>query len=187
MYLVDRDVELLCRMLDQDPEIALIRPAGPRRWKAQRHIPTLPDGQYMLWHIPSGPIQLESTEPRGKSKLVKDPFKGWTEIVRPFEKAVPWISASPLGNIRLSIRRRSADRRTIGRSDFHWVGNYYSIIGYRASAQTKRWWNWLRRRIAKLATQIPASGPITRKPGEIWAFPAALERIRKGAKRAVNP
>jgi hypothetical protein len=187
MYLVDSDVELLCQLLDADPEIALIRSAGRGRWKAQRHVPTLRDGEHMLWHIPSGPMTLEPTEPKGPVKIVKNPLRGWTEIVKPFARGVPWVNASPVGNVWLTIRRRSgADRRHIGRSDLHWIGNYYGSIGYRAPQSTKDWWDSLRRRIAKLAKQIPASGSLKGK-GEVWAFPAALARIRKGAGRAANP
>jgi hypothetical protein len=188
MYLADNDdVELLCQLLDADPEVALICSAGPGRWKAQRHVPTLRDGDYMLWHTPSGPMILESTVPKGPVKIVKNPLRGWTEIVKPSVKGVPWVNASPVGNFWLSIRRRSRDnRRYIGRSDLHWIGNYYGGVGYRAPRSTQRWWDSLRRRIAKVAKQIPASGPLNRR-GEVWAFPAALARIRKGAKRAANP
>jgi hypothetical protein len=79
-YLVDGDVKTLCAMLRDDPDVALIRADGPGRWKAQREIPdTLSDGEHGLWHIPSGPIVLESTIPKAASKLVKDPFRGWKD------------------------------------------------------------------------------------------------------------
>jgi hypothetical protein len=205
MYLVDRDVELLCEMLDADEDVALIRAAGPGRWKAQRKVPTLPDGQHALWHIPSGPIELESREPKGRVKKVRDPFAGWTEIVKPFVKGVPWFGPGPLGIIWLTIRRTAGTAgqtfrpssmarpwtarasEVIGRSDLNWIGNYYSIVGYRAPEATGRWWKSLRTRVAKVAIQIPSSGPITGSPKAVWAFPEALRWIRSGVKRADNP
>jgi hypothetical protein len=48
MYLVDRDVKTLCAMLSEDPDIALIRADGPGRWKAQRDVPKLRDGEHAL-------------------------------------------------------------------------------------------------------------------------------------------
>jgi len=205
MYLLEDDVTELCSMLNADPEIALIRPADNRRWKAARDFPTLPDGRYVLWHIPSGPITLEPRKVKGRVKRIKDPFAGWTEIVKPSEPGVPWISAAPLGNIWLRIHRSAGSAsqtfrptsmarpwtapasEVIGRSEFHWIGNYYSIVGDRAPRVTEQWWKSLRKRIAKVATQIPAAGPIARKPKEVWAFPQALEQIRAGRRRADNP
>src|SRR5687768_12447440 len=90
MYLLDEDVASLCRMLDSDPDIALIRPDGDQRWKAHREIPTLPDGEHAPWHIPSGPIILEPKPPTTRVKRVKNPFAGWTEIVS-FQKGEPWF------------------------------------------------------------------------------------------------
>jgi hypothetical protein len=193
-------------MLDADPDIALIRPDGSGRWKAVRHIPALPDGRYALWHIPSGPITLdEPRKTKGRGKRNKNPFAGWTEIGEPFEPGVPWISAAPLGNIWLTIRRSAGTANqtfrptslarpwtaraseVIGRSEFHWIGNYYSVIGERAPRVTEDWWKSLRKRIAKVTTQIPTTGPITRKPKEVWAFPQALKQIRAGMRRADNP
>jgi hypothetical protein len=205
MYLLDGDVAELCGMLNADPEIALIRSDGSGCWKAHRDIPTLPDGEYALWHIPSGPITLELTSPKGKGKRIRNPFAGWAEIVKPFVKGVPWFSAAPVGIITLRIRRSAGKANqtfrpsslarpwtaraseVIGRSEFYWIGNYYSIIGDRAPKVTEVWWKSLRKRIAKAANQIPASGPITRKPKEVWAFPQALQQIRGGARRADNP
>jgi hypothetical protein len=206
MYLTAPDVQQLCQMLDHDPDIALIRSAGPGKWKAQREIPTLPDGDHALYHIPSGPIVLEPTQPKGPRKIIKNPFRPWTEIVKPFAAGEPWFGPAPLGIIRLSIRTKAGPAnqiyrpttlarpwsapasQVIGRSDFHWIGRYYSIIGDVPAKSTEQWWNALRRRIAKTAKPISSSGPLTQKePGRIWAFPHALQQIRKGAKRADNP
>ena len=204
MYLINDDVARLCELLDVDEEIALIRPDGPGRWKAQRNVPTLRDGEYALWHIPSGPIELESTNVKAKPKKVKDAFAGWREIVKPFQRGVPWFGPGPLGIIRLRIHRkagpagrmfRSLTARpwsapaddVIGLSSFSWIGNHYSIIGYRAAKATQRWWQSLRRRIAKEAKQIASAGPSNRGPKDAWAFPAALAQIRQGVRRADNP
>ena len=205
VYLVGPDVAQLCAMLDSDPEVALIVPAGRGKWRAQNEVPELEDGEHLLWHIPSGPIVLEPMKVKGKNTIVKEPLRGWKEIVKPQENGVPWISAAPLGIIRLTIRRtaggadetftatslarpwRARASDVIGLSGFGWVGNYYSIIGDRAPAATSKWWKSLRRRIEKMAIGIPTSGPLRAKPREAWAFPAAMGEIRRGKRRADNP
>ena len=175
MYLVDDDVPLLCRMLAEDPDVALVRAEGPGRWKAQRDVPTLRDGQYALWHVPSGPITLVSTDLAAKSKRVANPFAGWREIVKPFEKGVPWFGPGPLGIVYLTVRRkagppgrtfspmtqrpwRAPADEVIGLSEISWIGNHYSILGRPAHESTVRWWKslgggWRRQRCA-----FPAAG-----------------------------
>jgi len=203
MYLVDADVKLLCGMLDDDPDVALVRADGPGRWKAHRAVPKLPDGEHALWHIPSGPIELESNKLKDRPKVVKDAFKGWAARVPQFEHGSPWFGPGPLGIIRLTVRRKAGPasrtfspwdsswsapaNKVIGRSDFYWVGNYYGTLGRKAPKATELWWQSLRRRITKVAVQITSSGPPTRGRNGIWAFPAALEQIKMGALRADNP
>ena len=206
MYLVDRDVKSLCATLNDDPEIALIVPDGPRRWRAQRPVPKLADGQHALWHIPSGPIELESTRPKGKPAVVRDPFKGWATRAPEVEHGAPWFGPGPLGIIFLTVRRKAGPasrtftpmfrgawtapaNRVIGRSDFYWVGDHFGTVSkrYRAPQVTRIWWQSLRRRVAKLAVQVPSEGPLDRGTKSIWAFPGAVERIRHGALRADNP
>ena len=204
MYLVDPDVNTLCAMLCDDPDVALIRADGPGRWKAQCEIPTLPDGEHGLWHIPSGPIELHSTVPKAPPKVVKDPFRGWKEIVTPRQPGVPWISTGALGVIWLRVRRkagpatstfspytdpswRAPANEVIGMSTFNWIGSYYSIIGERPAKSTQLWWQSLRRRIAKVAEQIPSTGRRSDTRKSVWAFPAALEQIKRGVRRVDQP
>jgi hypothetical protein len=204
MYLIDADVALLCAMLDEDPEIALIRADGPGRWKAQPHVPALEDGPHALWHIPSGPIELESKEVKDKPKVIKDPFRGWAARVPEFERGgAPWFGPGPLGIIFLTVRRTAGPASrifrpmterpwsapandVIGLSTFNWIGNEYRDVGHAASEETQRWWNALRRRIAKRAIQIPRDGRWTGADKDVWAFPAALEQIKAGRRRADN-
>jgi hypothetical protein len=117
---------------------------------------------------------------------------------------VPWFGPGPVGIIWLTIRRTAGPRsrvfrpmierpwsapanEVIGLSTFGWIGNEYRIIGSPAPEATEQWWRSLRRRVAKVALQIPSDGRITGKPKAVWAFPAALARIRAGVKRADNP
>jgi hypothetical protein len=207
MYLVDADVKQLCAMLNDDPDIALVVPDGVNRWKAQRKVPKLPNGEHALWHIPSGPIELESKDYKANPKIVRNPFKGWRARIPEFERdhgGVPWFGPGPLGIFRLTIRRTAGTKRdifspmtarpwtapaneVIGLSTFGWIGNHYSIIGYKAPKATELYWNTLRRRIAKAAVKIPSDGPLGGKYKSIWAFPAALAEIKRGRKRADNP
>ncbi len=206
MYLVDSDVKMLCTMLNDDPEIALIVPDGPQRWKAQRKVPKLADREHALWHIPSGAVELESKKPKEKPKVVRDPFRGWAARLPEFEHGAPWFGPGPLGIVFLTVRRKAGPasrmftpmyqrawsapaNEVIGRSDFYWVGNYYSIVSkkYKAPPVTQLWWQSLRRRVAKIAVQVPSEGALDRGTKSIWAFPGALERIREGALRADNP
>jgi hypothetical protein len=140
---------------------------------------------------------------KDKPKVVRDPFKGWAARVPQFEHGAPWFGPGPLGIIRLELRRKAGPagrvfspmhsrwsapaNQVIGRSDFYWVGNYYSVLGKKAAKATELWWQSLRRRVAKVAVQVPTSGPLTRGPKSIWAFPAALEEIKRGVRRADNP
>ena len=204
MYLVDRDVECLCRLLDQDPDAAVILPDGPGRWKAHRGVPKLKDGQVGLWHVPSGPITLEPTDLKAKARTVKSPFAGWREIVSPVEPGVPWLGPASTGVVWLTVRRRAGPsshtfrtmnrphwtapaNQVIGMSTFDWIGNHYGIIGTPAAESTTKWWSSLRRRVARVATAIPSSGKTSGRPKDVWAFPAALAEIEAGRKRADNP
>jgi hypothetical protein len=192
MYLLDPDVKQLCQMLDADPEIALVVRDGATRWKAQRHVPKLKNGEHALWHIPSGPIELESDDVKEKPKIVKNPFAGWSPRVPRFEResgGVPWFGPGPLGIIRLMVRRTAGPgaRDYIGLSEFAWIGRYYSTLGYKPAKSTEQWWSDLRRRVAKIAVHIPTEGPLTGKYKAVWAFPAALAAIKRGQKRADNP
>ena len=206
MYLLDADVKSLCAMLDEDPEIALVVADGPGRWKAQWRVPKLKDGKHALWHVPSGPIELERAAVKAPPKVVKDPFKGWAAHRPEVEHGAPWFGPGPLGIIFLTVRRKAGPasrtfspmyrgawsapaNQVIGRSDFFWIGNYYSVISskYKAAKSTQAWWQSLRRRVAKMAVQIPASGSWRGRDKDIWAFPQALGAIRAGAFRADNP
>lgn len=204
MYLVDEDVAPLCRMLDEDPDVALVRPDGPGRWKAHRRVPKLRDGQHALWHVPSGPIKLEPTAEGAMPKQIVNPFAGWREIVKPAERGVPWFGPGPTGIIWLTVRRKAGPatrtfsamtarpwtapaNEVIGLSTFGWIGNYYSIIGHPAAESTAKWWKSLGRRVAKVAVRVPSSGPLSGRTRDVWAFPAALAEIRQGRRRADNP
>ena len=123
-----------------------------------------------------------------------------------FEHGAPWFGAGPLGITFLTVRRKAGPasrtftpmyrvawsapaNRMIGRSDFYRVGNYFAVVGKRFKAPdvTRLWWQSLRRRVAKLAVQVPSEGPLDRGEKSIWALPGALQRIREGALRADNP
>jgi hypothetical protein len=75
----------------------------------------------------------------------------------------------------------------IGRSDFFWIGNYFRDLRGPRGRATQKWWNTLRRNIARKSKRVPSSGSLTSKPADIHAFPHALKKIQAGTQRAENP
>ena len=68
-------------------------------------------------------------------------------------------------------------------------GLHYQVIlqGEGAKPTTEKWWKRLRRQITKRAVRIPREGPTDGPDAEIWALPSALESIRNGTFREMNP
>jgi hypothetical protein len=204
MYLTDTDVSLLRDWLNRDAEVAYLLPVGrpehDHHWKAVAAVDDLPDGQYLLWHVPSGPLPLLARTEHEPDGLIDDPWQGWTERRPGANPALPYFGSHP-GIIELEIHRHGIsfqgrgtqpidslprDAGIIGMSCFGWIGNRYRAIGYPAAGVTGRWWRRLRRWIAKHAVRVSRSDTRNIPPDEIYAFPAAYAAIQQGAVRDDN-
>jgi hypothetical protein len=191
MYLYGRDVDLLLAWLNGEEEIAFLVSDGEKRWRAVAEVDRLAEGDYMLWHIPTGPLPLLAEQVDGKDGLVDSPWEGWTERRAGADPAVPYFGAGHPGTIRLAVwpnglpwQRKERSEPIIGLSDFQWIGNRYRIIGHPALPDTERWWKRLKRWTAKVGTIIPRKGPIDGERKEIYAFPEALKAISEGMDRS---
>ena len=203
MYLLESDVEFLNDWLNQESDIAFLASNGRNRWIAQneyRIIQDLKSGhsnyvlrKYSLWHIPSGPLPLlSSNSGSGNLKFnagdwmndkIDDPWKGWTELRTGADPATPYFGAGHPGVFHLEIRVSS--KTDIPISNFQWIGNHYKIIGNGADKSTEVFWNKLRRMVKRIATHIPRCND-NKGRNEIYAFPKAYQDIKDGRPCSLN-
>jgi hypothetical protein len=199
MYLTSQDVPVLIQWLTQTKEIGFIVSDGPRRWRAVPTIHNIPDDPISLWHVPSGPLPLY-VGPRGDQHVeeVKSPWDGWDEKRSGGDFRQPFFGSSNSGVMRMTIlleskytwigfNRKNEPSGAIGLSGIEWIGNHYKIIGEPAKPETERFWKKLRRFVASQASRITRVGPIDGPRPEAYAFKKALEEIKNGRGRAVNP
>ena len=188
-YADAEDFVSIFQRLKADSEIACIFPNGQHKWIAGTIKQTLPDGKYVLWHMPSGPLPLlTSPDPETEPAWIADPFSGWTELLPGLDSNVPFFGSIPQ-IITLGVQRQATeDPEGIGQSYFGWIGSRYKSVGLPAAPETQRWWRSLGRwfksaAVKKIAALGPVDGPDTR----IWAFPSAYRQILGGNHRDANP
>lgn len=177
MYVTREDAAWLLDALNADDEIAFLVADGPRRWKARRAVDELPAGRTTaLWHLPSGPLPLVgSTDPQ-----IPDPFAGWREQITGMDPTVPYFE-NHAGVLLLTYRPEGLSRGSAcGLSSFQWIGDHYAVIGKPAPRATERWWTGMVRKVEAAATLVPRRSLIASSPPEIYAFPAALDRLNDG-------
>ena len=181
-YACEIDFAPILQMLNEDTEIAFIMPAGRNwigrsKWIAQQSVDSLPDGNYLLWHISGGALP-----------SVDDPFNGWTQAAAGSGPGVPFFESIPQ-IIELGARRNSREKTGgIGQSSFGWIGDRYRSTGLPAADSTKKWWRRLCDRVAKSARKkITRWGDVDGPDADIWAFPSAYEKIVGGVHRDTNP
>ena len=133
MYLDTADLPLLQDYLNAEIEIAVIARASAG-YALVKPVTLEPNAQYTLWHLPSGDIPGDCLDADGN--IVADPWAKWhlgaihlQLEVRPgkYQTFVP--RSSGVGFDLATFDDPSA----LGRSDFEWVGNKYSVIGKPAS------------------------------------------------------
>lgn len=195
-YADSDDFLLIWQRLQADPEIACILPHGGRRWirwRARKWIACrvpqdMPDGRYVLWHIPGGPLPLLSPDFEGESTPIEDPFSGWAELRPGADPRVPFFGSIPQ-IITFDVRRRAVEAdEGIGQSSFGWIGNRYRSIGKPASPETERWWRSLGRWFkSKAERKITPWGPPDAPNAGLWVFPSAYGQILSGRHRDMNP
>lgn len=188
MYLNEADVDELIDFLNGEDQIAYLICTEPFHWKAVKTVDKLQSGETVLWHIPSGPLPLHtkcaSKLNNNEKSWIFDPFKGWSNKDCISEGIIPYFGGSWPGEISLSIRLGT--NAEIGMSCLSWVGNYFAIIGKPASSETEKYWQRLRRQIKKRSAPMSRSDDIP-KSDNIYTFKGALEEIKNGKNRAINP
>jgi hypothetical protein len=186
MYLNESDLFMLVSWLNAETEIAFIVANGPSMWCAVHSIDQLSDFRYCLWHSGSGPLPL--LRKHLPDTTVRDPWKGWKEKRPGANPATPYFGAGHPGVYWLNAKTESSrEEGALGLSSFEWIGNRYAAIGSPAPPITKKWWERLRRWVKKIAVQIPREGHVDGEGKEIWALPGALNEIKQGRIRDVNP
>jgi hypothetical protein len=195
-YADSDDFLLIWQRLQADKEIACIFPNEGRKWIRRRarrwivrRIPAdMPDGMYILWHIPGGPLPLLSPNFDGEAIPIDDPFSGWTELRPGADPRVPFFGSIPQ-IIIFSVQRKSIKAEEgIGQSLFGWIGNRYRAIGQPAARETERWWRSLGRWFkSKAERKITPWGPLDGPNAGLWVFPSAYRQILLGKHRDVNP
>ncbi len=171
--------------LNADAELAFILPAGRGRWIAKAQVTELPDGKYLLWHIPGGPLPLLSGT--SAEAAITDPFAGWREQRRGLDTSVPYFGSIPnVFELRKATRGQEFPN-SVGLSSFGWLGNRYRSLGLGARSQTQLWWRrlqrWVKQATLRKIARWDAAKPL--KP-EIWVFPEAYRRIQAGGPRDAN-
>jgi hypothetical protein len=195
LFVDEQDAEILLRWLSEEKDIAFIVPTGPKQWKAVSCVSELKDGNYSLWHVPSGPLPLLGTD--NPSEIIANPWSGWTELVTGREPSKPYFGPGHPAEIRLSLFTRHqpysqqerneltvlngsllGDKDLLMCSDFQWISNRYQV----ASQQTHQWWRRLKRWVARKAFRLrpysTASDHFER--WSFWAFPSAYWKLKNG-------
>lgn len=197
LYLLDSDIDVLNDWLNKDEEVFFIEQVDRNHWKLTKEIHLKKEGyynQYRLWHLPSGQIPLirERNPLEGVPVFEKEQYD---YVANPFE---PW-SGRPCGNLpglpffgddetkvfTLTVHNPDNPLHPIPISGVEWQGNYYKIIGKGATEAAEKWWKRLRTFAKKNGTQIPRSNMASMRK-EIFAFPNAMEAIKKGRECTLN-
>ena len=186
-YATESDLAEVVRWLSEDPEIAFIVSAGPKRWVARPSLDGVHFDRIALWHIPSGPLPLVPGRAWQRERWIEHPELGWKERSTALDPTVPFFGAGHPGIIWLNAVTAGPQGEDIGMSSFEWIGNRYRSEGSVAHPATERWWSRLRERMKENGVQVPRSGPLDGPDPEIWALPEARSLIISGATRSINP
>jgi hypothetical protein len=186
IYATPTDFEEVFEYLNNDKEIAFIVANGTSSWIAHETAEFNDHSWYCLWHLPSGPLPLEK-EVGTTPGTIHDPWAGWTEIRTGGRADRPWFGDSPK---TIWLEAHTNSRQTegaIAMSEFSWIGNYWRPVGQSADPSTEKYWNRLCRYLKKDSCRIPRSGPLDGPKAQIWALREALQQIRDGRSRDINP
>jgi hypothetical protein len=190
LYLDQPDLSLLQDFLNHEDEILFVMPAEPGHYAIADSVTLEPNAVYTLWHAPSGEIPDQCRDRHGR--IVSDPWRvdntsafRLTLEVCPgkYQQLVP-RSEGPGFDLQMF-----EDPCAIGRSGFEWLGNKYRPIGTGADPKTERWWQRLRRWVAKHGRKVTWTGPLEEPASELrlYAFPFAYAAFKNGRPRSINP
>jgi len=181
-YADEKDFKVIHKHLNDHSEVAFIVPDGKNRWRSAQTVPRLKRGSVTLWHVPSGPLPLLHPPNGQKATRIRDPWKGWKQLHPPNSRE-PFFGDPP-GIITMEVQPQARYAKGgVGMSAFGWIGNYYSMVGFRAKKATEAFWKDLRRWVKENATLIPRKGRVDGPRREIWAFASALASFKLGRPR----
>ncbi len=186
-YADESDFRPVIDRLNADAELAIILPAGHGQWIARAQVAELPDGKYLLWHIPAGSLPLLSNRSVRDDAIVTDPFAGWTEQRRGLDASTPFFGSIPnVFELRKATRGLEFPN-SIGLSSLGWIGNHFKSIGLGAARATELWWRRTQRWVKQTSMRkIPRWDAAIPLEPEIWALPGAYSAIQAGAPRDAN-
>ena len=184
------DFELIRTWINDSPDVAWIVKSGEQqrryKWKAQSRIDRVDAGDYALWHIASGPLNIPSGSLLIADAVVVDPFVGWEQDLARDGATSPWFGANLPGPYHVSFRQRGKEKpNALGRSDFLWALDRYKSIGKPAHPEAKAWWARLRKFLTKEAAEVRPWGSKPTLKQDI--FPEALAQEREGRHLDINP
>lgn len=193
VYASFADVDVLRKWLNEEPDIAWVikddQHGCDYRWRAVHTVERMNEGSYALWHtkamrlnVPSGSVSIPDAP-------VLNPFAGWTQTLDHEGAEVPWFGGNLPGPIHFTWRETGCESpNSLARSGFSWLANRYAAIGKPAAPMAIRWWQRLKRYVAKNAVAIP--WPYQKqidRPSNAYAFPDALTQISSGRQPDANP
>ena len=183
-YASSEDFGAVLQHLNASEDIAFLVSAGPRKWVAERTVPSVHPARMCLWHIGSGPLPLVGAEEQ-EDLEIPNPFEPWTELRTGADPTTPYFGAGHPGVFWLNLRGEEVSHQgapVVGLSSFEWIGNHYKTIGSAALPQTEALWKGLRRWIAKAGKKVPRGGPAEPTPPEVWALPRAQAKFAEGLR-----
>ena len=186
-YATENDLAEVVGWLSDDPEIAFIVSAGPKRWVARPALDGVHFDRIALWHKPSGPLPLVPGRAWQRERWIEHPERGWKERKTGPDPTVPFFGVGCPGVIWFNAVLTGPNGEEIGMSSFEWSGNGSRSERSVPLPATERWWSRLRERMKENGVQVPRSGPVDGPHPEIWALPEARSLIISGATRSINP
>lgn len=193
IFVDEQDAEILLCWLNDEKDIAFIMSTGPKQWRAVSCVSGLKDGNYSLWHVPSGPLPLFGAA--NSSEIIANPWSGWTELVTGREPTQPYFGPEHPAEIGLSLFSRYqpysqqerneltvlygqllGDKDLMSCSDFQWMGNRYQV----APRQTHQWGRRLKRWVARKVFRLRPYSDDHFERWSFWAFPSAYWKLKNG-------
>ena len=192
-YATKRDSEVLCEWINAEPEVAWIVKVSEENheyvWKATNSIESLPEQRFALWHFKGGPLNIPSGNRSIADAIVADPFNGWAQSLTYAGATAPWFGANLPGPYDLTFAEEGCERPgNLARSEFSWLGDGYRSIGKPAHPDMLKWWQKLRRFLARSGEQRPLFESLNSgKSPTAYVFPDAHQQLASGRGRDENP
>lgn len=189
-YATKDDVQVIRDWINAEPEVAwIVKVNGVNRryrWRAVFELEQIEEGEYSIWHVPSGPLNVPSGKLGVPDRIVANPFAGWSQTLASEGCTLPWFGANLPGPYCFRFRENGKEAAgSLGRSEFAWAANRFHAIGKPAHPQAVKWWNRLRRFLQVHSTKRPW---VEGWPTPVaYVFPQALLEIDSGRPRDVNP